>query len=581
MTDLAARHLPAVRPHIDWERYIRIVAGAVMLGFAILIIVLPLYALLSQGLQDQDRNFVGLANFFSYVHDSDLRQSVINSLGVALLTVAIVVPLGFLYSYALTRSCMPLKGLFKGIALLPILGPSMLPAIALIYIFGNQGYLKWLMFGHPIYGPVGIIISQVFYCLPFVVLIMTLALSTADARLYEVAEILNTSRWRVFWTVTFPGVRYGLINAAFVAFTVAMVDFGIVKVIGGKFNMLAVDVYREIIGQSNFQMGAVIGVILLLPAILTFAVERYTSKHQASQLTCRAVMLQPKPARLFDWLMLGVVCLLALPILCIVGTAIFASFVTLWPYNLTFSFANFDFGAFDPGGWSSYWNSLEMAGWVALFGTAASFCGAYLTEKHRKGSRILLSYHVVAMIPMAVPGIVLGLGYVFFFNMPSNPLSFLYGTMAIMVMCTIGHYYTVPHVLALTALKQIDSEFEAASEALGVSFWTTLRRVTLPISIPAIIDIATLFFVNAMTTVAGVIFLYAATTKVASIAVVALDDTGDDGPACAMAMMIMFTSAGVKLLQIVVTRLLLRRQQQWRSSSAQERAATPSSPITP
>jgi iron(III) transport system permease protein len=421
------------------------------------------------------------------------------------------------------------------------------------------------MFGHSIYGPVGIVIAQVFHCIPFVVLIMTTALSNADARLYESAETLNTSRWRIFWTITFPSVRYGLINSSFVVFTTAIVDFGIAKVIGGKFNMLAVDVYRQIIGQANFQMGAVIGVILLFPAVLTFIVERITYKHQTSQLTSRAVILQPKPSPLFDRLMLAVVILLAIPILGIIGTAIFASFVTLWPYNLSFSLDNFNFGAFDPGGWLSYWNSVEMAAWTALVGTILAFCGAYLTEKQRRGSKVLLGYHVVVMMPLAVPGIVLGLGYVFFFNMPSNPLNFVYGTMAIMVMCTIGHYYTVPHLMALTALKQIDSEFEAASQALGVSFWTTLRRVTIPISIPAIIDIATFFFVNAMTTVAGVIFIYASTTKVASIAVVALNDTGDEGAACAMAMMILYTSAGVKLLQVILTKVLLRSQQQWRT----------------
>jgi iron(III) transport system permease protein len=566
MSDLTAHPPAAWRFRLDSEAVTRFVASAIMLAIALIIVVLPLYALLSQSFEDKAGHFVGLDNFINYAKDPILRQSVLNSLWVAALTVSIVVPLGFLFSYALTRSCVPGKGLFKGIALLPILAPSLLPAIALIYIFGNQGYLKWLMFGHTIYGPVGIIIAQVFHCFPFVVLIMTTALGTADARLYEAAETLNTSRWRIFWTITFPSARYGVINASFVVFTTAIVDFGIAKVIGGKFNMLAVDVYRQIIGQANFQMGAVIGVILLLPAVLTFVVERITYRHQTSQLTSRAVILQPKPSRRFDLIMLAVVVLLSIPILGILGTAIFASFVTLWPYDLSFSLGSFDFGAYDPGGWSSYWNSVEMAAWTALFGTVLAFGGAYLAEKHRKGP-LLISYHIIAMVPLAVPGIVLGLGYVFFFNLPSNPLNMVYGTMAILVMCTIGHYFTVPHLMALTALKQIDAEFEAASQALGVSFWTTLRRVTIPISIPAIIDMATYFFVNAMTTVAGVIFIYASTTKVASIAVVALNDTGDEGAACAMAMMILYTSAGVKLLQVVITKVLLRSQQQWRSGN--------------
>lgn len=555
------------RLSLDTENLSRVIALGLVVLLMIVMIVLPLYALLSKGFQDSAGNFIWFDNFISYAKDPILFQSGINSLWVAVITVICVVPLGFLYSYALTRSCIRMKGLFKGIGLLPILAPSLLPAIALIYIFGNQGYMKSLLFGHSIYGPVGVIIAQVFHCFPFVVLIMTTALGTADARLYESAETLKTSRWRIFWTITFPSARYGVLNACFVVFTTAIVDFGIAKVIGGKFNMLAVDVYRQIIGQQNFQMGAVIGVILLIPPILTFAVERFTYRHQVSQLTSSAVMLQPKPSKGFDWLMTGVVLVLSLPIVVILGTAVFASFVRLWPYDLSLTLENFNFGAVDPGGWSSYWNSVKMACLTALFGTVLTFGGAYLSEKHRRHSKLMSAYHIIAMLPLAVPGIVLGLGYAFFFNAPSNPLTFLYGTMTIMVMCTIGHYYTVPHLMALTALKQIDDEFEAASQALGVSFWTTLRRVTIPVAMPAIIDMATFFFVNAMTTVAGVIFIYASTTKVASIAVLALNDTGDDGAASAMAMMIVYTSVGVKLIQVVATKVLLRRQQQWRVSA--------------
>jgi iron(III) transport system permease protein len=567
MTDITARPGAGSRPRFDVENLVRqITLGSVVL-LALVMIVLPLYALLSQSFEDANGNFIWFDNFISYAKNPILRQSVFNSLWVAALTVIFVVPLGFLYAYALTRSCVWQKGLFKGIGLLPILAPSLLPAIALVYIFGNQGYLKFLMFGHSIYGPVGIVIAQVFHCFPFVVLIMTTALGTADARLYEAAETLNTSRWRIFWTITFPGVRYGLINACFVVFTTAIVDFGIAKVIGGKFDMLAVDVYRQIIGQQNFQMGAVIGVILLIPPILTFVVERLTHRQQVAQLTSRAVMLQPKPSPVFDRIMFCVVLVLALPIVVIIGTAVFASFVRLWPYDLSLTLDNFNFGAFDPGGWSSYWNSLKLAGLTAVFGTVLTFVGAYLSEKYHKRTGLMSVYHMIAMLPLAVPGIVLGLGYAFFFNAPWNPLTVLYGTMTILVMCTIGHYYTVPHLMALTALKQIDAEFEAASRALGVPFWTTLRKVTVPVAIPAIIDMATFYFVNAMTTVAGVIFIYASTTKVASIAVLALNDTGDDGAASAMAMMIVYTSIAVKLVQVVVTKLLLRSQQQWRSVS--------------
>jgi iron(III) transport system permease protein len=208
-----------------------------------------------------------------------------------------------------------------------------------------------------------------------------------------------------------------------------------------------------------------------------------------------------------------------------------------------------------------------MAAWTALIGTVLVFVGAYLLEKGKASPVMRAIVQFFAMIPLAVPGIVLGLGYVFFYNSPLNPLTYLYGSMALLVMCSIAHYYTVPHLAALTALKQLDAEIETASDALGVPFWRTFLRVTVPICLPAILDIATYLFVNAMTTVAAVIFLYAPQTKVASIAVVAMDDTGDTGAACAMALMIVYTSIAVKLVQTLAGKWLFRRTHAWRAGT--------------
>jgi iron(III) transport system permease protein len=168
------------------------------------------------------------------------------------------------------------------------------------------------------------------------------------------------------------------------------------------------------------------------------------------------------------------------------------------------------------------------------------------------------------MLPLAVPGLVLGLCYIFFFNHPSNPLVFLYGTMAILVINTITHFYTVSHLTAVTALKQLDSEFEAVSASLKVPFYVTFWKVTVPVCLPAILDISIYLFVNAMTTVSAVIFIYSPDTKLASVAVINMDDNGMTTAATAMAMMIVYTSAAVRLAHALVTAGLQRRLQAWR-----------------
>jgi iron(III) transport system permease protein len=165
---------------------------------------------------------------------------------------------------------------------------------------------------------------------------------------------------------------------------------------------------------------------------------------------------------------------------------------------------------------------------------------------------------------LAVPGLVLGLGYIFFFNNPANPLNFIYGTMAILVICTISHFYSVSHLTAVTALKQIDREFETVSASLRVPFWRTFMRVTLPVCLPAVLDIAMYLFVNAMTTVSAVVFIYAPHTTLAAIAVLNMDDAGDVAPAAAMAMVVFATAAVTRAIYMLLTQGYLARAQMWR-----------------
>jgi len=545
----------------------RHVAGALILALCavlVLIIALPLWALLSKSLENTDGKFVGLANFVSYATTPALFYSLLNSLLVAGVTTAIVVPLAFLYAYALRRSCIPAKGAFYAAAMVPVFAPSLLSGLALIYLFGNQGILKSWMMGASLYGPVGIIAAEVLYCFPHAMLILVTALALSDGRLREAADAMGTSRWRIFHTITLPGARYGVISATFVVFTLVITDFGIPKVIGGQFSVLATDAYRQVVGQQNFPMGAVVGIILLVPAVLAFFVDRVVQRRQSAMLSARAVPYVPKPDRHRDLALLGFVSLIALAIVGPYAVAFWGSFVKYWPYNLSLTLGNYDFSTVESDGWGPYRNSLLLASLTALIGTALIFTGAYLIEKVKLFPRLRGFAQFLAMLPMAVPGLVLGLGYVFFYNAGWNPLGFLYGTLAILVINTVAHFYTVGHITALTSLKQLDGEFESVSASLKVPFWSTFRRVTAPICLPAILDIAVYVFVNALTTVSAVIFLYGADTKLASIAIVHMDEAGAMASAAGMASVIMVTAIAVKLAHVGLDQLVFGRLQQWR-----------------
>ena len=539
-------------------------ALVVIIALLAVAVVFPLYSLLSMSLQDMDGEYVGLENFRIYFDTPALFASITNSLSVAISATLIVLGIAFVYAYALTRTRMPLRWFFRGVALIPILAPSLLAAISLIYWFGNQGVLKSWLGGGSIYGPVGIIIGSCFWVFPHALMILLTALSTADARLYEAAEALRTPKWRVFWTVTLPGAKYGILSAGFVVFTLVITDFGVPKVIGGRYNVLATDVYKQVVGQQNFEMGAVVSLVLLLPALVAFIADRWVQRKQVALLSARAVPYQPKSEPLRDGLLFIFCTIVAVTLLAMIAMAAYASFVTFWPYNLTLSLKNYNFDVMDGGGWEAYFNSIRMAIYCAIFGTGLIFVGGYLVEKARGVSWLRTLLHLAAMLPLAVPGLVLGIAYIFFFNHPDNPLGFLYGTMGILVICTIVHFYTVSHLTCLTALKQLDPEFEAVSLSLKTPVWRTVGKVTLPVCLPALLDVGSYLFLNAMTTVSAVVFLYSPETMLASVAVLNMDDAGDIAPAAAMAMMIVYTSAVFRILHALLARILQRRTQVWR-----------------
>ena len=237
--------------------------------------------------------------------------------------------------------------------------------------------------GGQIYGFDGIVIAQVFYCFPHAMLILVTALATADARLYEAADALGASKLRVFFTVTLPGAKYGLISAALVVFTLVITDFGVAKVIGGNFNVLATDVYKQVIGQQNFSMGAVVGMVLLAPAALAFVVDRLRAEEAggaADGARRAAGAASPSSAATSSSPLFCTVVsvgILGHPRHGGVGLADQVLAVQSQPDAGPTTSSRTS----TPTAGTRYFNSLRMAAGAAIFGTALMFVGAWLTEK--------------------------------------------------------------------------------------------------------------------------------------------------------------------------------------------------------
>ena len=550
-----------VRHRLAGEDLIRYALVAVFGIILYLFVLYPLIHVVWRSLLANDGSFVGLANYRRYFSTPAIAASITNSFFVAGLSMVITVVLAFGYAYGLTRTLMPWRGVFRIVAMLPLFAPSLVQALAFIYVFGNNGILsRTAGINVGIYGPKGIVLAEVFYCFPHALLILVAALSATDARLYDAARTLGARPLKTFLTVTLPGVKFGLVSACFVVFTLVITDFGAPKAIGGKFSVMATEIYNQVSGQQNFTMGATVSVVLLIPAVLAFLVDRLVQRRQYALVTSSARPLAPIRRPLADWGCFGYCALIAGVIAGMYLAIAVYSVVTRWPYNFTLTIRHYRFDTV--GGYVPLLNSVYVAGLTALLGTLLTFVGAYLVEKCRTGWSGPL--YLLSVLPVSIPGMVLGLAYIFAFNAPGSLLNALYGTLAILVVSNVIHYFTVGFLTATTALRQMDAEFENVSASLGVPFYRTFWRVTVPLALPSIVAISMYFFLNAMVTLSAVVFLVAPGTELAAVAVLLMDDAGDTAQAAAMSVCIIAIGLVVRLAYWALVRGVSRRTQAWR-----------------
>lgn len=544
---------------IDRENIIQRLMVIGILLILVTFLIFPLGILFIRAFQDGKGDFVGLQQFLTYFSSSNMVHSLFNTLYISFTSMVISVTFAFIMAYCLTRKNMPFKKIIQFIAMLPLFAPTMLLGVCLIYLFGNQGLLTKLGLVIPLYGKVGIIIAESIFCFPVALMVLIIAFSSADYRYYEAAEVMGASPLKKMVTITLPNVKYGLISAMFVCFTYSFTDFGAPAIVGGNYNVLATDIYKQVIGQQNFNMGAVVGIIMMIPAVISFFVDRYATSKQGATLNAKSTAYIIKPDLWTDSLALTYCSFISVLFILFFLVCLFASLATMWPYNLDLTWAHYDFKkVLGDGGNFILFNSIFVAALTAIIGTFLAFIAAYVVEKVQFLPKIRRGIYFLSIAPMAIPGTVVGLSFVLFFNpkffsVPftsysvMNMGSLIYGTYGILVVANVIHYFSVPFVTASTALKKLDKDFEVVSRSLNVPFYTTLRKITLPLCGSAIFEMMVFYFVNAMITISAVVFLYTPLTKLASISILNMRDAGDIAEAAAMSLVLFFINLVVRL----------------------------------
>ena len=531
------------------------VLSALLLVFTI-VLIFPLFSLFSKAFLSKSGEFIGFDNYVEYFRTPALSASIVNTIDISLWSTLFSAVFGFLYAYALTRTCIKGKTFFKYAAMIPIFIPTIVHALGLVYMFGRQGiFTRAGLFTYELYGRLGIIISEIIYTFPQAFLMFFVALEFADGRLYEAADSMGVSPLKKLLRITIPEIKYTVISVLFVCFTLAFTDFGAPKVIGGSFNVLATDIYKQVAGQFNFNMGAVVGTLLLIPAVISFIADRLASSKNAVTINAKATNLVIKKSSGRDAFFFGFCSIIAMFLLILIAALFLGGLSENYPYNLSFTLKNFLFNR-SAGGMDSYFNSLTMALLTAAFGTMFVFIYAYMVEKTNSYGLLRKYGKLLSVIPLALPGLVIGISFIFFFNNESNPLNFIYGTVAILVVSNILHYFSVPFFTVSGCLKKLDKEFESAGDSMNIPRWKTFLRVSVPLSLPAILEIFMYLFVNAMVTVSAVVFLYGAKFKIASIAITHMEEAGNFGQAAAMSLLILLINVLVRILYEVAIKII-------------------------
>lgn len=524
----------------------------VAVGVVGVFVVFPLVKILAEGFFR--RGEFSLAAYESILTRPVYHRVIQNTVVLGALVAALGTGIGFVYAYTLVRTNMPgwLRVPLRLLVLLPIISPPFALALATILLFGRSGLITRGVLGYEnnIYGLSGLAFVQLVSFFPVAFLLFEGLLKAVDPALEEAAANLGATRWRVFRTVTLPLLVPGFAGAVLLLFIESLADLGNPILIGGDFNVLALQSWLAIIGQSNFQLGAALSTVLLFPSLIVFLLQRYwVGKRSYVSVTGKPVgVARPGAIGPAAWGLWAVCALVALVVLALYLTVLASAFIRVWGADYRPTLEHFQ-TAFSRG--SRAMTDTTMLSAVATpLAAVMGLVVAYLTVRQRFTGREALDF--LAMLGAAVPGTVLGIGYLLAFNKPPVILT---GTAAIIVIAFAVRSLPVGQRAAAAALQQIDPAVEEASVNLGADAQVTFRKIVLPLIRPAVLAGMVFSFTRNMTALSAIIFLASPRWKILTKEILDQLDLGYMGVAIAYTSVLIAIVLGViGLMTLAVNR---------------------------
>ena len=465
----------------------------------VLFVFFPFFVMVSNITGDDIQRIFTSASFI---------PSLKTSLESALITTCLSVSLGLALAFSIQRTNIRFKSALSILLILPMLIPSISHGMGLIVLFGTNGVIRNLFdLSGSIYGFPGMIVGSLLYSYPVAFLMLNDALKYEDYSPYEAAHVLGIPKRNCIVSITLPYLWRPLMSAFFTVFTMVITDYGIPLMIGGKNTTLAVMMYQEVLGQLDFGKGAVIGILLLVPAIVSFLFNFIFKSNAKMGYVTKEYVIKKNVLR--D---IGAYAVCAVALICILslfGAFSVVAFTEKYPFNMTPTFDNLQ-KMFTLRGDQYLLNSVIIAVCTALIGVAVAFVAAYMTSRlPSKSSRVL---HLLSITTLTIPGIVLGLSYSMTFSS-----TFIYGTMAILILANLMHFFASPYQMMYNSLSKMNENLENVGLTLGISRLHVVLDVIIPQCKTTIIEMGSYFFVNSMITISAVSFLANVSTKPISL----------------------------------------------------------------
>ena len=435
-----------------------------------------------------------------------------NSFAVSIVSALVAVGIAFVMAYIIHYTRLPrgFKRFVQAVATLPMFLPTITYGFAIIYSFGKQGLITRLL-GHQffdIYGFGGLLVGYVIYTVPVAFLLIHNTMGYVDKKTLVVSKAMGDGTLSTFWIAILRPLLGTLAGAFIQAFFLCFTDFGIPASVGGDYEVIATVLYNEMLGGvPDFNRGAVISVVMLLPSIVSILLLRFLERYNIRYDRISDADLRRNPGRDTAWGLSGTV--LAILILCMFVVIFVVPLVERWPYQTGFTLEHFQEVFSDNELQTVYLNSLGMALATALFGTLAAYGAALITARSKLPGWCKQVIDAIALVTNTIPGMVLGLAFLFVFSGTS-----LQNTFPLMILCNIVHYFSTPYLMMKNSLSKMNAGWETTAMLMGDSWPKTILRVVTPNAAASLIETFSYYFINSMVTISALIFMAGARTMV-------------------------------------------------------------------